>query len=122
MNVITNGEPTLETWLKRAVRSLTPSETAAWLMALVLFVGGDMATTALGLRLGAVESNPVALLGITELGLWPAMLSAKAVVVGWTVGCWHYSPDRYRIIFPIVLMLLGLGIVTWNTWVILKVL
>ena len=44
--------------LDEAVRALTLPEGVAWGFALVFFVVGDMATTAIGLGLGAVELSP----------------------------------------------------------------
>lgn len=108
-----------QTSLRRRWHGLSALEQSAWLLVLVLFVIGDMALTAAGLRLGAVERNHVALGMIETVGLWPAMVIAKSVVLGWTAVCWHVAPLRYRYLFPASVAVLGALVVTINSAVVL---
>lgn len=90
----------------------------AWLAAVALFVLGDVATTAVGLNIGAVESNPVALAAIGALGLWPAMLLLKATVLGLVGLLWACSPEEFRAAAPLTLAVWGGGVVSINSYVV----
>jgi hypothetical protein len=90
----------------------------AWLAAVALFVLGDVATTAVGLNIGAVESNPVALAAIGALGLWPAMLLLKATVLGLVGLLWACSPEEFRAAAPLTLAGWGAAVVSINSYVV----
>lgn len=63
------------------IRTITfdvDADVAAWALALVLFGVGDVTTTVVGFRLGAIEANPALAGGPTVL----AMVFAKAAVFG----------------------------------------
>jgi len=90
----------------------------AWLAAVALFVLGDVATTAVGLNIGAVESNPVALAAFDTLGLWPAMLLLKAVVLGSVGLLWACSPEEFRAVVPTTLAVWGAAVVSINSYVV----
>lgn len=87
-----------------------------WTVALLLFVAGDLATTWLGLRAGAVESHPILDHLVHTHGL-PAMLALKAIVVVPTVALsrLYIQPVRYG--FPLALIAVGAATTTWNAWV-----
>lgn len=103
------------------VRSLTPVEFYTWAVGLAAYFAGDIVTTAVGIQLvpGVVESNAIAASAIAQLGLWPAMLALKTLVLLWVLGCWRLSPQKYRVIFPSLLAAIGILIVAANTRVIL---
>lgn len=105
--------------LRRRWHGLSALEQSAWLLVLALFVIGDMALTAAGLRLGAVEVNPNAMALIEDLGLWPAMIGSKTVVLAFTAVCWHVAPLRYRYLMPAAVAVLGAVVVTINSAVVL---
>lgn len=69
--------------------------TLACMLLLVVFIGlqyADCHLTAEGLNLGLSEQNPLSRWFIDRLGLWPAMISVKTVLVIIVVGiCW-YTP------------------------------
>lgn len=84
-----------------------------WLTAIGLFVVGDIATTAYGLQVGAVESNPTVSALYGRPGV-VEMLVAKAVVVGFVLSGVRLLVEEYRLYPPVTLALLGLLIVGWN--------
>jgi hypothetical protein len=90
----------------------------AWLVAIATFVIGDVSTTAVGLNLGAVETNPVALAAFDALGLWPAMLLLKAVVLGSVGLLWTCSPEEFRAVVPTTLAVWGATVVSINSYVV----
>jgi len=89
----------------------------AWLAAIALYVLGDIATTAVGLTIGAVENNPAALALIDAIGLWPAMLLLKAAVLSLLGGLWACSPQEWRVVVPTTLSVVGAGVVAINSYV-----
>lgn len=103
--------------------TLTRFERRAWAAGLALFVGGDMATTAIGLQLGAVESNPAGAGLISTLGLWPAMLVGKAASASlfgaaWAMwSLWVGAADR--VVIPILMAWTGGIVMAINGHVIL---
>ena len=90
----------------------------AWLAAIALYVLGDIATTAVGLNIGAVETNPAALALIGAIGLWPSMLLLKAAVVTLLGGLWACSPQEWRVVVPATLAVLGGVVVAINSYVV----
>ncbi len=86
----------------------------AWLAAIVLYVVGDISTTAVGLNIGAVETNPAALALFEAVGLWPAMLLLKAVVMALLGVLWVCSPEEWRVVVPATLSVVGAVVVANN--------
>lgn len=82
-------------------------ERLAWAGALVLFVGGDVATTLVGLVAGASESNPVALAAFSTVGVLPGMAALKGGVLGVAGVGWSRSPRWARAIAPGLLAVIG---------------
>jgi len=93
-------------------------ERPAWLAALATFVLGDVSTTAVGLNIGAVETNPLPIVLFDLLGVWPAMLLLKAVVLGLLGLLSVCSPPRLRPIVPATLAAWGAAVVTVNTYMV----
>lgn len=77
-----------------------------------------MALTAVGLHLGAVESNPVALSLVNHLGLWPAMIGVKSLILAWVWLCWRLSSKRERVVFPAIAAAVGVVVVVVNSYVV----
>lgn len=91
-----------------------------WTAAVALWVVGDLATTWLGLRLGAVERHPAAAQAIEAGGpavLLPMQLAALALFVAAYVSLGSVGV-RERVGIPIGLALLGAAIVANNAAVI----
>jgi len=86
----------------------------AWLAAIAFYVVGDVATTAVGLNIGAVETNPAALTLFDAVGLWPTMLLLKAAVLALVGGLWACSPQEWRVVAPAMLALVGAAVVVIN--------
>lgn len=103
------------------VRSLTPVEYYTWVVGLATYFAGDIVTTAVGIQLVPTvgEGNAIAASAIAQLGLWPAMLALKTLVLLWVLACWRLSPQKYRVIFPSLLAAIGIVIVVANSRVIL---
>jgi len=93
-------------------------DTLAWLIAGLLFIGGDLATTFVGIHLaGAQEAHPV---GQVVLAQSPSLIVlAKAFVYGVAVVfARHFTPPRFRIWFPTALACIGALLTTWNLYII----
>jgi len=86
----------------------------AWLAAIALYVVGDVATTAVGLQIGAVEKNPAALALFDAVGLWPAMLLLKGAVLVLVGGLWACTPHEWRAVAPATLAAVGAVVVAIN--------
>jgi len=88
-----------------------PSHFGLWTLALLLFVAGDTLTTAYGLSVGLVESNPAPAHIIEAYGHW-GMVAVKALfvsVVG--VAYMRIRPRTAAVGIPLGLISVG-GIVT----------
>ncbi len=90
----------------------------AWLAAIALYVVGDISTTAVGLNIGAVETNPAPLAVFDAIGLWPAMLLLKAVVLALLGVLWVCSPEEWRVVVPATLSMVGAVVVANNSHVV----
>lgn len=88
---------------------------ALWAGALVFFVFGDIATTHAGLAVGAVETNGVVHSSIRQYGVG-GMLGIKGAAVGlcYSVG----KVARQEFVAPLVLSVVGAGLVAWNSLVV----
>jgi len=86
----------------------------AWLAAIALYVVGDISTTAVGLNIGAVETNPAALALFDAVGLWPTMLLLKAAVLALLGMLWVCSPEEWQVVVPATLSMVGAVVVVNN--------
>ena len=94
------------------------SHRQAWILALVTFVGGDVLTTLIGLRVpGVIESHPVGLY-LLELGGAAAMAVAKISVLSISYLLYRSVPARWRVGVPIGLSVVGLLVTANNLTVI----
>lgn len=101
------------------------ADVALWGLALLVYGVGDLASTLLGLRLGAEESNPIpaamidAAPGFFEaalaLTLWKAATVAAFAALAWRL------PSPYAAAIPLGLSLIGVVVVGWNASVLLTV-
>lgn len=121
MNASEGTPPVLGYWdrLKASVPSLTRAERRTWVLALLLFVVGDMATTAVGLQLGAIELNPGGVWLLETLGVLPGMVVGKAAVLGVTWAFYSRMATFHRIAIPATIAALGAAIVGMNGYVVL---
>jgi len=93
-------------------------DTLAWVLAGLLFIGGDLATTFIGIYLaGAHEAHPV---GQIVLAQSPSLIVlAKAFVYGVAaIFAFHFTVPRFRVWFPTALACIGALLTTWNLYVI----
>lgn len=88
-----------------------------WALAIAIFFAGDALTTAVGLQLGAIEANPMVSSSLRQYGLI-GMLSIKivAVAVIYQSGVWL---DQ-QVTAVVALLSVSVGIVLWNSWIILQ--
>lgn len=91
-----------------------------WSLAVALFVVGDWLTTRHGVSLDGVhERNPAARLAVARLGLDAGILVLKtgALVLG-AAGYLYAAGDpvtrRYRLLFPLVFVLIGAAVTAYN--------
>ena len=91
-----------------------------WLLALVLFVVGDVVTTGIGYQMeGVVEASPLPAILLSHFGVL-ALLGLKVLVVGCCYLLWVAVPREYAVGIPLGMALLG-GVATgWNTTVLLS--
>lgn len=88
-----------------------------WIGAVLFFGIGDVATTAVGLSVGAIEAHPI--LGhVVEEYVLLAMVPLKAGAFALCYGVWCLSPPRLRVGVPLGLTLVGLIVTAWNLHVI----
>ena len=91
-----------------------------WILAVVLFVAGDWATTRYGLsQNGLVERNPLARRAMERLGVTLSLLLLKgsALLVafaGYTYAAGAASTRSYRLLFPTVIVLVGATTTVYN--------
>jgi uncharacterized membrane protein len=94
-----------------------------WTLAVFLFVVGDWATTRYGLsRGGLVERNPLARRAIERFGVTVSLLLLKTAAlavaaVGYLYAAGDGSTAAYRLLFPLVVLLVGLVTTCYNLWV-----
>jgi hypothetical protein len=89
-----------------------------WIVAVGLFVVGDLVTTTVGLDIAGVEeSHPVGELFVGEPLL---MLALKLGVMLLAYGFSMLAPDRFAWLFPAALAVLGAFLTAWNLVVILS--
>lgn len=108
----------IQSRLEASHSSLTQVERIAWGLALLCYVAGDMATTAYGLHMGAVELSTGGLWLLETFGVWGGMLIGKSVLIGVSWAFFAFSPQRYRIVFPSLLAALGAVVTGLNSYVV----
>lgn len=94
-----------------------------WASAVATFAAGDYATTKYGLEHGAVEAHPVSAAALETAGLEGSMAAGKALVLGSAFLGWYYARSHpetaeYADLFPLLLVMAGMGIVSHNLVVI----
>lgn len=103
-------------------------DAALWAAALAAFIGGDVVTTSYGLGSSdeIEEAHPIADAMMEAVGEEQAMIGGKVAVSAVAFGAYLYAlrhPEtrEFASLFPIVLLLIGLGITTHNVRVIASV-
>ena len=88
-----------------------------WVAAVLFFGVGDVATTAVGLSVGAVEAHPI--VGpFVEAYFLVAMVPLKILAFALCYGLWRLSPPSHRVGVPLGLASVGLIVSVWNVYVI----
>jgi len=92
--------------------------TFAWILAGLLFIGGDLATTFIGIHFaGAHEAHPVGQVVLAQSPL--LIVLAKAFVFGVAaIFAFRYTVPRFRIWFPTALACVGGLLTAWNLYII----
>jgi uncharacterized membrane protein len=91
-----------------------------WTAAVAAFAGGDYVTTKQGLkREGVEEAHPVSDVLIETVGVDVGMAGGKfavltVAVAGYLYAEAHAETEAYSELFPLALLVLGLGIVSHN--------
>jgi uncharacterized membrane protein len=94
-----------------------------WTFAFLLFVVGDWATTRYGLaRGGLVERNPLARRAIDRFGVTASLLLLKSIALAVAMAGYLYAAGdadtrSYRLLFPVLVFLVGLVTTVSNLWV-----
>lgn len=100
-----------------AIRSTEPLDVQLWLLVLAS-MAADIALTLYGLRMGLVETNPIAIFGIETVGYAVlAYLKVPALLLG-VVG-WIVLPPGARRLNLVGLSLPWAGASLFNLWLIL---
>lgn len=90
-----------------------------WLLACLLFVTGDMVTTAYGLAHGSTESNLIPAFVLAHLGVILGMAVLKLAAMLILFGLFTVIPeDQPRGVVPGSVATFGLLVVAWNLMVI----
>lgn len=107
--------------VERALFSTLARHRALWTLAVGAMVL-DIALTGVGLSMGLVERNPVALSFIESYGLVTAGVILKGGAIALGLLCWRVLPDSHRGIVPLGLAIPSWGAVCINTVMIASVL
>lgn len=94
-----------------------------WASAVAMFAAGDYATTRWGLEQGAVEAHPLSAAVIESGGLEASMAVGKGAVLavafaGYLYAAKHPETREHAEMFPLFLVLIGMGIVSHNLQII----
>jgi hypothetical protein len=93
-------------------------DAALWVVAVLLFVGGDWLTTRRGLSTAGVrERNPVARAAIETLGFDAGLLALKAVALLAGLASYYYALGTswpFPEVFPIIFVVAGLAATLFN--------
>lgn len=89
-----------------------------WLVAVLLFGVGDVATTAVGLSVpGVIETDPVALWFLERFG-FASLLGLKAAAFGACYVLWVLVPSPHCWGVPLGLAVVGVSVTAWNSLVV----
>lgn len=98
---------------------LAARERRLWVIVLLGYGVGDLATTLVGLWTGrGAEAGPVAALLVAEFGI-PALVVLKLVTLGTFYLCWRLIAWPLRVAVPLAVALVGVGVTAWNVFVLL---
>lgn len=111
-------------WVGRLVATVRHGRTAEWLLdgtrrklwvlVLLFFCVGDLATTRVGLSVqGVVEAGPLVAPVVRAYGL-AGMVVVKAATVGLFYGAARLLPDPHAAGVPLGLTLVGVLVTGWN--------
>lgn len=94
-----------------------PSATQLWVIAVLFFGIGDVATTVVGLGTdGVVEAHPVAAT-LFEHSVFGTMIVLKSAAFGSCYLLWSWTPKPYSVGVPLGVAALGVGVTVWNSFV-----
>lgn len=103
------------TQIESSILLLDSHARLVWAVALLSYVGGDLVTTAVGLRYTPLaESGPLAAVLLAEAG-FGGLLALKAWFVALMVILWASVPRPLSVSIPVGLALTGSAITLWNT-------
>lgn len=98
-----------------------PDDWQLWLLAVLCFGIGDVATTAVGLHVtGVVEVHPLAADGF-ERAVIASAIGLKAVAFGGCYLLWRLTPRPHCVGVPLGLTVLGTAVTLWNARVLVVV-
>ena len=98
--------------------SLVDRQSSVWAAALFFFVGGDLLTTFVGLQFSSVEEmGPIAAIFLATYG-FEALLALKIVAFSVFVVFWWYVPPPSNVGVPLALVIVGIFLTIWNTFII----
>lgn len=87
-----------------------------WIVAIVVWIGGDMITTYHGLEVGFKEANFIAKYFL-DIGGYSGMAFSKFVILGILYLLCRLFLDRpYRIIVPILVIIIGSVVSSYNVY------
>ncbi|QLH80352.1 hypothetical protein [Halosimplex pelagicum] len=104
-------------WTVSLPRLDSPSvgSSECWLVGVLFFGLGDLATTWVGLGAGLAERNPVAVALLGRYGLL-ALVVPKLLVLGGAYLVWRRMSRPARAGIPVGLAVLGVSVTGWNLW------
>lgn len=98
--------------------SLVDRQSSVWTAALFFFVGGDLLTTFVGLQFSSVEEmGPIAAILLAAYG-FEALLALKFAAFSVFVVFWWYVPPPSNVGVPLALVIVGIFLTIWNTFII----
>jgi hypothetical protein len=101
-----------------ALAVLLDHQRAVWLVALLAYGVGDLATTTVGLSLGRVaEAGPLATRTLARWG-WPGLVGLKSAVLAGFFLLWYAVRTPGRVAVPLALAVVGVCVTVWNVVVI----
>jgi hypothetical protein len=102
------------TGLDRTVGALRGRQRTVWLLALLAYGVGDLATTVVGLSFGrAAEAGPLAAESLARGG-FPGLVALKlATLLGFYL-LWRVASTPGRVAIPLALAVVGVGVTLWN--------
>lgn len=104
--------PLVASWPAEPGTPSLDAERLLWVLVIVV-MGLDVLTTAIGLQYGLQEGNTVVLAAIESFGI-AGLLLVKVAVIGFAAGVAYWVPDRVSPVIPLGLVLPTLIAVTTN--------